>query len=471
MVDADDVLADTLAHETPRPWIGRVLANVYRIEAKIGEGGMGTVYAARHVHLGKQYAVKVLVPAAASNATAIERLKQEAIAASSIEHDNIVDVISFDRDTDGAVFIVMELLRGENLATRLARGPMQRDEALSIAHQIASALGKAHEAGIVHRDLKPENIYLAKKGEAERVKILDFGISKVKIADSEQVNVTRTGQLVGTPLYMSPEQARGEPDIDHKVDIYALGVILYEMLTGSPPFAGRNHFELLWKHGNDPPEPPSHRNPSVPLAIEAVVLRALSKAKEERFETMEALSAALSSAAEATLSPGKHRENPSRASRRAFLTLLSIAFAALAVFGTRWLKVDETGPAEVGPAEVANTDTSSGETARPLSLPPDRPGTPDESPAEATPATEMAEISIESTPAGAEVSIGGRPWGRTPLVVSLPVGIETTLVFHREGFFDAREELLPSAGARVRVHLRRRTRGATTTSLPMKTEL
>ncbi|MDQ3035728.1 MAG: serine/threonine protein kinase, partial [Myxococcota bacterium] len=281
------------------PWIGRVLSNVYRVEGKIGEGGMGTVYSARHVHLGKQYAVKVLGALIAANATAIERLKQEAIAASSIDHDNIVEVISFDRYADGAVFIVMEYLRGENLADRVERGPIPLHQALAIAHQIASALEKAHDAGIVHRDLKPENVFLAKKGDGERVKVLDFGISKVKSADAEQVKMTRTGQLVGTPLYMSPEQARGETDIDRRVDVYALGVILYEMLTGSPPFEGRNYFELLWKHGNEDPQPLKRRNANVhiPDEVEAVVLRALAKSRDERFGTMGELAAALAIAA------------------------------------------------------------------------------------------------------------------------------------------------------------------------------
>lgn len=453
---------DRLSHSS-NPWIGRVLANVYRIESKIGEGGMGTVYAARHIHLGKQYAIKVLVPEAASNRSAIERLKQEAIAASSIEHDNIVDVISFDHDVDSTVFIVMELLRGENLAMRLARGPIAEDEALSIAHQIASALDKAHEAGIVHRDLKPENIFLAKKGDGERLKILDFGISKVKIADSEQVRVTRTGQLVGTPLYMSPEQARGEPDVDHKVDIYALGVILYEMLTGSPPFTGRNHFELLWKHGNDAPEPLSHRNRAVPAAIEAVVLRALSKTKDDRFETMAAFSRALeAAAAEVDTLP-----RAPTASRRTLLPWLVLASAglAVAVVGARLSGIEPETPEE--PPNPPPT------ASEPAPLEPAEPAEPIEltEPAEPVEVVEMVEISVDSAPTGAHVSIGDRSLGRTPLTVSLPEGVETTLVFRRDGFIDTHEKLLPNAGTRVRVSLRRRPRGPATTSLPMKTEL
>jgi serine/threonine protein kinase len=222
----------------PDAWVGRVLSNVYRVEQKIGEGGMGAVYLARHIHLQKPYAIKVLTTTVANNGQAVERLKQEAIAASSIEHDNIVDVVNFDRADDGSVFIVMELLRGESLHARLARGPMAPSEALPIAWQICAALGAAHARGIVHRDLKPENVFLAKRGDGERVKVLDFGISKVKSAEADGVRMTRTGQLVGTPLYMSPEQAKGEQDIDLRVDVYALGVMLYEMLVGAPPSTG-----------------------------------------------------------------------------------------------------------------------------------------------------------------------------------------------------------------------------------------
>lgn len=275
------------------PWIGRTLSGLYVVEKKLGEGGMGAVYVARHVHLGKQYAVKVLTAAVAMRREAVDRLRQEAIASSSIEHDNIVDVISFDRYEDGSVFIVMELLRGESLADRLARGGLEVRDAVSIALDVASALDAAHELGIVHRDLKPDNVFLAQRGETRRVKVLDFGISKVKVAESEQVRVTRTGQLVGTPLYMSPEQARGEVDVDRRVDVYALGVMLFEMLTGAPPFDGRNYFELLWKHGNETAPSMRARRPELDAALDDVVLKALAKPRDERHATMAEMTAAL----------------------------------------------------------------------------------------------------------------------------------------------------------------------------------
>ena len=281
--------------EGPDPFLGRTLSGLYRIDRRIGRGGMGTVYTAEHIHLQKQFAVKVLLPEVAKHAMAVERLRQEAVAASRIEHENIVGVVSFDRTEEGDVFIVMELLRGEDLAAMIGRGPLPLDRAIPIALQVCGALGAAHAAGIVHRDLKPENVFLVKKGDFDFVKVLDFGISKVKSADAEQVRMTKTGQLVGTPLYMSPEQSRGEPDIDRRVDIYALGVMLYEMLAGVPPFHGENYFQLLWKHGNEEPTSLRIRNPNMYIseALDRVVLKALAKKRDERYQSMEELEAAL----------------------------------------------------------------------------------------------------------------------------------------------------------------------------------
>ncbi|UJR79298.1 serine/threonine-protein kinase [Sandaracinus amylolyticus] len=486
------------------PWIGRVLSNVYRVEGKIGEGGMGAVYAVRHVHLGKQYAVKVLSAGVAQNATAVERLKQEAIAASSIEHDNIVEVISFDRYADGAVFIVMEYLRGESLSERVARGPLPLHEALAIAHQIAAALAKAHQHDIVHRDLKPENVYLAKKGDGERAKVLDFGISKVKSADAEQVKMTRTGQLVGTPLYMSPEQARGEAEIDRRVDVYALGVMLYEMLTGSPPFEGRNYFELLWKHGNEPPQPPKQRNPNVflPDEVEAVVLRALAKKREERFQTMEELAEGLRNAAPdvavpttASLPPRSVKiELPRETKPSPAVTLDEPAPPVREKRSTESIPAPPTtrvplavwiGGALVAIAGIAIVASTMGEPeaspAPPAASAPEREPPPviDEAPEpEAPPVPEpasVAEVALDSTPTGAEVRVGDRVLGTTPLFADLPIGAPLTLVFHHDGYVDEEEVLVPATGARVSVRLRRRaTRGgsgSSVSSLPMKTEL
>ena len=501
----------------PDPWIGRTLSNVYRVEGKIGEGGMGSVYVARHVHLSKQYAVKVLSAAIAQNATAVERLKQEAIAASSIDHDNIIDVISFDRYVDGSVFIVMEMLRGESLAARLSNGPLTFHHAIAVAHQIAAALGAAHERGIVHRDLKPENVFLSKNGEVERVKVLDFGISKVKTADAEQVRMTRTGQLVGTPLYMSPEQARGEVDIDRRVDVYALGVILYETLTGSPPFDGRNYFELLWKHGNEPPQSPRRRNPNVfiPEGVEAVILRALAKNREERFGSMHELSEALRAAAPdvpvpsmislpppsgevRTSSPTpRPSQQPSPSARTesgerramhtgvrssedeglpipdttpppalpassgvrtlAIAMLAGLSLVTVGYFAMQGGEPPATAPVAADPEPHVEA---------PLEPPPVIPVARDPDPEDVPPPMpSVVELALDSTPPGAEVRAGDTVLCTTPCFADVPRGSDPlALTFRREGYFDGTQTVVPSEGTSVSVRLRARRRAGETGS-------
>lgn len=182
------------------PVVGRVLSGLYRIGERIGEGGMGAVYRAEHINLKKEFAIKVLVPDAASRETSLERLRQEAIAASSIDHRNIVRVVNLDETDDGMLFIVMELLKGQSLADRIEQGVLNAEDAIEIALQVCSALQATHARGIVHRDLKPDNIFLTTAEGDTVVKVLDFGISKVKRDDTDNVRVTATGQLVGTPL-------------------------------------------------------------------------------------------------------------------------------------------------------------------------------------------------------------------------------------------------------------------------------
>ncbi|GAB4197065.1 MAG: hypothetical protein OHK0013_04830 [Sandaracinaceae bacterium] len=495
--DAND--SQTRTERDIDPWIGRTLANVYRVEAKIGEGGMGAVYRATHVHLGKQVAIKVLTDAIAQKRDAVERLRQEAIAASSIDHDNIVDVVSFDRYDDGSVFIVMELLRGESLASRIEQlreqgKTLPLHDTVQIALQICDALGAAHERGIVHRDLKPENVFLAKKGERERVKILDFGISKVKTADAEQVRMTRTGQLVGTPLYMSPEQARGEPDIDRRVDIYALGVMLFEMLTGAPPFDGRNYFELLWKHGNEPPPSLRERAPESRIGpeLDEAVRRALAKDRADRFQTMGELAAALRAATPEISAPGQSippelrnsrpsgsgtessegpsttptamdpaleagRSDASRPTRSPLLWVGVVGIVAVVAVGG-WLALVSDG-SEPSPPRPAAT--------RPVAEPAIGPTQPeqDQTPREVAPERGVASpttvtVSFGSDPLGAEVVLGGEVLCTTPCLHDLPVGVEAALTFRRDGYHDTVERVTPAEGLAVTPRLRARRRPA-----------
>ena len=270
-----------------------MLADRYQIVRRIGEGGMGAVYEAKHTVIGKRVAVKVLLEKFLAKSDFVARLLQEARLASSIGHEHIVDVTDFGTTVDGRSFVVMEFLDGESLAELAMReAPLPIERSLGIARQVASALGAAHAKGIFHRDVKPENIYLVKRGDADFVKVVDFGISKaVKPGGDEGgegYRLTHTGLLLGTPLYMSPEQARGEEDLDHRVDIWALGVLLYECLTGEVPFRANNYLGIISQVLTHEPTPPSKLRPELGIsdAVEAVVMRAMEKDRARRYQTM-----------------------------------------------------------------------------------------------------------------------------------------------------------------------------------------
>ncbi len=254
--------------ETFDPLIGATLAGRYLIVRRIGEGGMGAVYEAKHTVIGKRVAVKVLLEKFHSNRDLVARLLQEARLASSIGHENIVDVTDFGTTDDGRSFVVMEFLDGEPLSQLVMReAPLPVERSLRIARQVASALGAAHAKGIYHRDVKPENVYLVRRGDADFVKVVDFGISKAVKQGSEDpaesYRLTHTGLLLGTPLYMSPEQARGEDDLDHRVDIWALGVMLYECLTGEVPFRANNYLGIISQVLTHDAPPPSRLRPEL----------------------------------------------------------------------------------------------------------------------------------------------------------------------------------------------------------------
>jgi len=272
------------------PLVGTTLDNRYRILRVIGEGGMGVVYEALHVLIEKHVAIKVLRDTFTGRADVVERFRQEAKSASKIGHPNIVDVSDFGETPSGQSYIVMEMLIGEDLADVLAREralpPMR---SVRIAYQIARALHATHKKGIVHRDLKPENIYLVERdGAQDVVKIVDFGVAKMNDVEVRPGRrLTRTGMLFGTPEYMSPEQALGKP-FDHRVDIYALGAILFELVAGRVPFTGDNFMEILAHHGHTPlPSLRSvNKNVHVSVELEGVMARALAKDPDGRHQSM-----------------------------------------------------------------------------------------------------------------------------------------------------------------------------------------
>jgi serine/threonine protein kinase len=282
--------------------IGTNLDGRYRVLRVIGEGGMGVVYEAEHVLIEKHVALKVLRESFSTRPDVVERFRQEAKSASRIGHPNIVDVSDFGETPTGQSYIVMEMLTGEDLADVLARErTLPPPRAVQIAYQVARALHATHKKRIVHRDLKPENIYLIERdGLRDVVKVVDFGVAKMSDVDvTPGRKLTRTGMIFGTPEYMSPEQALGKP-FDHRVDIYALGAILFELLSGRVPFEGENFMEILAKHGNSQIPTLLEVNPEVRVSstLEAIVMRTLTKDPAQRYQSMGELADALRAAPE-----------------------------------------------------------------------------------------------------------------------------------------------------------------------------
>ncbi|MFI5309153.1 MAG: serine/threonine-protein kinase [Polyangiales bacterium] len=263
---------------TPQP--GELIAGKYAIEEQLGSGGMGTVYAARHASTGRRFAIKLLKPQLAGDAEAEARFMREATLASAINHPAIVEVYDVGRHAD-APYMVMKLLHGESLGQRLERGAMGPEEAIAVILPVLDGVAAAHDRGIIHRDLKPDNILLQREGERVQPKVLDFGISKLLGPDAH-TRLTRNGMSLGTPLYMSPEQVRGDADVDHRADVYALGVILYEMLAGVLPYDGNNYADLVLKIIQGGAPRVRERNANVSPALDAVVMRAFAVSREDR---------------------------------------------------------------------------------------------------------------------------------------------------------------------------------------------
>jgi serine/threonine protein kinase/TolA-binding protein len=270
--------------------VGSEIDGRYRIVELIGEGGMGKVYLAEHVEIGKRVALKVLHPSYSRMPDLVERFRREARAASKIGHPNIVDVTDSGATADGSVYFVMEYLEGVELGSIIEReGAIDVARALKIASQICRALAAAHREGIIHRDLKPENIFLITRGgEADVVKVLDFGIAKTTEAEAaRERRLTSPGMAMGTPEYMAPEQAAGRA-ADARTDIYSLGAILYEMVAGVAPYSGDNFMEILTKKATMDPPPPNSVRPELATHVSDLVMSAMSRSPETRPQTMEA---------------------------------------------------------------------------------------------------------------------------------------------------------------------------------------
>jgi eukaryotic-like serine/threonine-protein kinase len=273
------------AAQSSLPTSGDVIAGKYRIVRVVGEGGMGIVYEARHARLGHRVAIKVLREKERQVDEFVQRFEREARAAARLKSPNTMRVHDVDQLDDGTPLMVMEFLEGVDLDTELAsRGRLPVEEAVGYVLQACSAVAEAHTFGIVHRDLKPHNLFLTGEDAIRHVKLLDFGISKMH--EEGETSVTLTRSSLGTPLYMSPEQIRSARSADARADIWSLGVILYELLTGKPPFDGEGPSGVIAAITADPPVPPNELRPEIGRGVSAAVLTALQKSPNRRFQTV-----------------------------------------------------------------------------------------------------------------------------------------------------------------------------------------
>lgn len=275
-------------------YTGITIDGRYRVIRLLDQGGMGAVYLGEHIALGRLVAVKFLLAEYAHRDDVIKRFYREARAAAAIKHPNIIDVSDVGLSSQGEPFIVMEYLEGESLAQMLARvGPIDIPAACGILEPALRALQVAHEKKIVHRDIKPDNIFLHHgQNSSPEIKLIDFGISKTDV-DVGQTKLTRTGVLLGTPAYMSPEQARGEAGIDHRTDLYSMGVVLYEMLTGTLPYTASNYNTLIVSLLTEEPRPPKEAYDNFPIEAEEVLMTSLAKDPMERYQSADDMLAAL----------------------------------------------------------------------------------------------------------------------------------------------------------------------------------
>ncbi|HEY4241328.1 MAG TPA: serine/threonine-protein kinase [Kofleriaceae bacterium] len=394
--------------------IGTTLSGRYLITRKVGQGGMGAVYEATHTLIGKRVAVKVLLEKYANREAIVQRLEQEARLASSVGNEHIIDITDFGQTEDGRRFVVMEFLEGESLAECLQREtklPEQR--IIWIAAQAASALAAAHEKGVVHRDIKPENLFLQKRKDRDFVKVVDFGISKsLRVSeDDDQPRLTQTGMVLGTPLYMSPEQARGDEELDARVDIYALGVILYEAAAGRVPFSGTNYLSVISQVLNEEPPPLRDLRPELTEEFEAIVGRAMAKNRADRYASATDLLTDLqalqddpthSTERAKITGPRKKTGKKARGGLRigAWIAVVAVIIAAVVVTATMLL---------------GGEDKKKQKTQLPVAVLPDAPPPPDAAPPPPPPEAKTREITIVTEPTGAQIlEDGSKDRGNSP---------------------------------------------------------
>lgn len=296
--------------ESTTPAVGSLVGK-YRVESVLGKGGMGVVVGARHETLGHRVAIKILSSTGRAQPTATARFLREARATMELKSEHVVRMLDEGSTDDGAPYLVMEFLEGEDLMKILAtRGPLPVEQAVEHVLQACDAMAEAHAHGIVHRDLKPANLFLTRRADGRAlVKVLDFGISKLT-SDQADTELTETLAMLGSPTYMSPEQIRSAKTVDHRTDVWSLGVVLFRLLTQATPFVGQGAMAMCTAILNDPPQSPRALRPELPLALEEVVLRCLEKDPTRRFPDMTELGRALAAFAPDGVTAARFRTAP-----------------------------------------------------------------------------------------------------------------------------------------------------------------
>jgi serine/threonine protein kinase len=450
----DHARRDCKSADEPLP-AGFRLDDKYVVIRHLSTGGMGAVYEVEHAPLGKRLAGKVLLPELARRPRLLERFRREARAASATGHENIVEVTDLGQTPQKAPFLIMELLHGRTLGAELKSGPLSAERAVHIARQILSALQAAHSHGIVHRDLKPENVFLIKRGsDGDFVKVLDFGIAKM-LDEVDERELTQAGQVVGTPTYMAPEQARGDKTIDGRADLYAVGAMLYRMVTGHRPFQGDSFNAMLFAIAQGNPTRPRQHNPKISPLLESVILKAMAVDRSHRYQTAEELDEALAEEARTEersirapagppvdTAPGwsqtMHGANETGLVRRAISTMTIVLIAGglgvtLAGGGYLvWRKIERARTAAAMQAEA--------ERSRPPPAPP---------------VVQLIDVKLDVLPATARLSIDGAPV-KPPVAQLARDGARHVLRVEASGYHTEERPFFASSDQILEVRLKKR---------------
>jgi len=421
------------------PNLGRTVAGRFTILARIGTGSMGTVYRAEQASVGRAVALKILKGDLTRDPEIVTRFEREAKATGTLRSPHSVVVYDHGRTEEGQLFIAMELLEGELLTNALAReGALPVARTVSLLTQILRSLSEAHGHGIVHRDLKPDNIFLAKVTGNEVVKIVDFGIAKIVHGDRKvDALETQAGTVWGTPAYMSPEQAQSRP-LDARSDLYAAGVIAYQMLTGKPPFEDDDAVVVMARHIKTEPKPPSEMRPdlAIPESLERVVMRVLEKDPDARPASADAFIAELEACASDVTAAREGRAPNAYLARRRRRAIALVAIAISLGAGATVLAT-ALGGENAGAKTVAATSGPAFELAR---------GPDTAEPASALPDPQGVVVHVESDPSGADVFVDGEVVATTPADVVLPRGTAPVdVIVRKRGRLPQVEHVVPDA--------------------------